>query len=596
MSVLGEFKRRKIIQVTAVYLLIAWLTMQVVDVINDPLNLPDWFDTVVIVLLALGLPIALILSWAFNLTPDGVARDTGDQPAQSGGRTIEYVLIGLLAIAVAWVLYRVETRPPDDDTVAIVEESQRNVLENSVAVLPFANLSPDPDNAFFAAGIHDTVLNELVKISDMHVISRTTMLRYADTEKSMSQIAEELRVETVMEGSVQYANGRVLVTAQLIDPQTDSHLWSENYNREFKDVFAIQADIATRIADALQARISPQERQSIEAKMTDSLEAYAYYLQAMERIGDISPASDTAENHALLDRAIELDPNFANAYALKAHLYVYRSTAEAEVIEYAGKALEIDPDLGLAHSALAKNHKSRMRNEEARLAFAKALALKPNDANTMDDMARFYAQIGDLDTAIRLASRVHDIDPGFSTVYRYVTAMAGDYETSVRAARQSVGFDSGGINRRMQLALAEQRVGNEEAAQMHARIAISLSGSDFEVYDQLPSYISAIVARRYRVLGFNEEARYMFDRFIERAESESPELTAPIFWAQAYIAVDDYEKVMAYLQLAAEQVSSGFRMGGNASLAANFYNNPKLETPEFVAVRKRLGYPALVER
>ena len=596
MSVLGEFKRRKIVQVLAVYLLIAWLIMQVVDVINDPLNLPDWFGTVVIVLLALGLPIALILSWAFNLTPGGVERDTGDQPAQSGGRTIEYVLIGLLAIAVAWVLYRVETKPPDIDTVAIVEEPQRNVLENSVAVLPFANLSPDPDNAFFAAGIHDTVLNELAKISDLHVISRTTMLRYADTEKSMSQIAKELRVETVMEGSVQYANGRVLVTAQLIDPQTDSHLWSENYNREFADVFAIQADIATRIADALQAQISPQERQSIQAKMTESPEAYAYYLQAVERIGDLTPADDVAENHALLDRAIELDPNFARAYALKAHLYVYRSTAEAEVIDYAEKALEIDRDLGLAHSALAKNHWVRMRDEKARQAFGAALALKPNDPNIMDDMARFHAQTGDIDIAIRLASRVHDIDPGFSTIYRYVNDMAGDYETSVRAARQDVQLNSGSRNRRLQLALAEQRAGNEEAAQMQARIAINLSGGDFAMYDQLPAYIGATVARRYRVLGFDKEAKYLSDRFIERAEKESPELNSPISWALAYIAVDDYEKVMAYLQLAAEQVSGGFRAGGSAELAANIYDNPKLETPEFVAVRKRLGYPALVER
>ena len=172
MSVLGEFKRRKIIQVTAVYLLIAWLIMQVVDVINDPLNLPDWFATVVIVLLALGLPIALILSWAFNLTPSGVVRDTGDQPAQSGGRTIEYVLIGLLAIAVAWVLYRVETKPPDSDTVAIVKEPQRNVLENSVAVLPFANLSPDPDNAFFAAGIHGSTLIRTNRLGRVSIANR----------------------------------------------------------------------------------------------------------------------------------------------------------------------------------------------------------------------------------------------------------------------------------------------------------------------------------------------------------------------------------------------------------------------------------------
>ena len=147
--------------------------MQVVDVVNEPLSLPDWFDTVAIMIVAIGFPIAVIVSWAFDLTPEGVVRDQGDAVAvRSGGRRIEYVFTGLLVIAVGTLLYR-EFTPPEQPVQVVAEEAQREVLPNSVAVLPFDNLSPDPDNAYFAAGIHDTILNELAKISDLNVIART---------------------------------------------------------------------------------------------------------------------------------------------------------------------------------------------------------------------------------------------------------------------------------------------------------------------------------------------------------------------------------------------------------------------------------------
>ena len=182
MSVLGELKRRKMFQVIAVYAVVAWLVVQVITSIEQPLNLPDWTDTLVIVLLALGFPVLLVVSWAFNVTPEGMVRDQGDDEAgKSPGRTIEFVLIGLVGIAVAWLIYRTEFDAPTATDPVVTEEAAADVRPNSIAVLPFANLSPDPDNAFFASGIHDSILNELAKINDMHVISRTTMMRYADT-------------------------------------------------------------------------------------------------------------------------------------------------------------------------------------------------------------------------------------------------------------------------------------------------------------------------------------------------------------------------------------------------------------------------------
>ena len=199
MSFLGEIKRRKVFQVAAVYLVVAWLLIQIVDVVNEPLNLPEWFDTAVIVALAIGFPIAVILAWAFDLTPEGVVRDQGTSATtQSRGRGIEYSLLGLIVVAIGWLFYRTEIGPSEQVVQVVAEEPQREVLPNSVAVLPFENLSLDPEDGFFAAGIHDTILKELANIGDMNVISRTSVLQYADGLTSIEQIAEDLRVEAVM--------------------------------------------------------------------------------------------------------------------------------------------------------------------------------------------------------------------------------------------------------------------------------------------------------------------------------------------------------------------------------------------------------------
>ena len=202
MSFLGEIKRRKVFQVGAVYAVVAWLAIQVITSIETPLGLPDWVDTLVIVLLAIGLPITLVISWAFDVTPEGVVRDAGgDAPVKSGRRKIEYVLIGLLVIAVGWIGCS-ELGPSG--------QPARDLLPNSIAVLPFENLSPDPDNAYFAGGIHEEILNQLAKIRDLNVIARTSVLNPDFTNGSMSipAIALALNVEIIMEGSVRYSGNR----------------------------------------------------------------------------------------------------------------------------------------------------------------------------------------------------------------------------------------------------------------------------------------------------------------------------------------------------------------------------------------------------
>jgi TolB-like protein/Tfp pilus assembly protein PilF len=395
-----------------------------------------------------------------------------------------------------------------------------NVLPNSVAVLPFANLSPDPDNAFFAAGIHDTILHELAKVSDLNVVSRTVMLRYAEENTPIRQIAEELNVQSVMEGSVQYAGGRVLVTAQLIDPQTNLHLWSENYDRDFSDIFAIQSEIATRIAEAMQAQLSPEERERIEVQMTESPEAYALYLRAMDLADwDFSPDDSTDEIHSLLDEAISHDPAFARAYSAKANIYSFNRHELPFAMEFANKALALDPDLGSAYSAIGMVHMRSMNNEDAINAFETALELTPNDINISDDFSRFLSRIGYYERSIIIARRVLQLDPGRMRLMAVQQWRAGDVEAALETIRQGVAISPNHYGTRVLSALLEHFAGNSVASDRETRIARSL-----RQIDSLSLVTLAQDSQRFNILGLEEDAAEMFKLIVKQVAERPGEL------------------------------------------------------------------------
>ena len=288
MSLLSEIKRRKVFQVAAAYAIVGWLLIQVVVSIEGPLGLPDWMDTFVIVLVIVGFPLALILSWVFDLTRAGIVRTRAlAEPAADSA-----------PVAAAAPIAHAAPIAPAAAAVTAAAASTRRILANSVAVLPFENLSPNADDAYFAAGIHEEVLNYLAKIRDLNVIARTSVRQYAGSDKPISQIARELGVGAVLEGSVRYAGQRVRIAAQLIEAETEKHLWSEIYERDLLDVFAIQADVAIKIAEALQAKLSDADEASLESlPKTHSTEAHSLYLaaQALVAQSDVlfvtSPAS-----------------------------------------------------------------------------------------------------------------------------------------------------------------------------------------------------------------------------------------------------------------------------------------------------------------
>ncbi len=474
-------------------------------------------------------------------------------------------------------------------------------LPNSIAVLPFENVSPDPDNAYFATGIHDTLLNELAKISDINVISHTSVLRYADGQTPFRQIAAELNVETVMEGTVQYADNQVRITAQLIDSETGAHLWSENYDRDFSGIFAIQTEIASNIAMALEAEVLPADRESIERPPTNSPDAYAAYLKAIAVIQsgfDVSASSGTLYVvQSYLDEALELDPEFALAYAWKARIFYlsrindpvteenwlgFKSEMDRLALEYASRALTLDPNIGLAHTVRSDVHLANWRAGPAQEEADEALRLSPKDPNVLGLYAAIETYIQDnFVEGVRYWERAVELDPNNDQKYDDLGATlvrAKRYDEASEALQECLDLrplDSA-CNRR--LAAAEIGRGNRD-------VALDVLRRLESQYQDTGVATLAIMAHGFGVLGQLDSAQRAFERLRERATIRYVD---PVIWAEAYMGVGDYDEALGLLNAAAENPDLIQTPYMPLNMRINFWSDPMLEQPEFAEVRRRL--------
>jgi TolB-like protein/tetratricopeptide (TPR) repeat protein len=493
------------------------------------------------------------------------------------------------------------TVDPHQTAVRIDSHPSREALPCSVAVLPLENRSPSPDHAFFAAGLHEAILNELVKVTDLHVMARTSVLRYArgysDGQTSISQIAADLNVQTVMSGSVQYANDRVRITAQLVDAESSAHLWSEVYDRDFSDIFAIQTDVATRIASVLRAELTPRDREALTEKPTQSSEAYAFYLRAIA-VGALAGGLETtprqsAAIHQSLDRALGLDPNFALAYALKARDFAYsmarlvRCSDELTVTirdelarENAKRALALDSESSLAHAGLAVAHRFARRDEEARLAFERSLELNPSDPRVLRDVAFFDLFRGRYDTAFEVAQKIVKAEPGLGNfLIAYALMPTGEFEGALTACRDALSL-------RPDFSLAHQLHGLIMLARGDKAEALESLRLSEELGYEASVYAIAQTGFAYQLLGHREDALRIFEK-IEMLAREY--VVTDAAWALAYLAVEDPDKALQSLSRAADQETAGEDISAT-TITFNMFAAPILEQPEFLALRRKLGF------
>ncbi|HEV3409353.1 MAG TPA: hypothetical protein VG095_03605, partial [Chthoniobacterales bacterium] len=341
-----EVKRRKVYRVAVAYVAATAGIIQLASATFPAWELPTWSLRLVIALLLLGFPIALIFAWVFDLTPEGIQRTPKPETYRPSHRRRNIaLLIGagvLISAAAGWFL---------------IPRASARKLDKSIAVLPFDNLSTDPGNAFFADGLHDDILTNLAKIEDLKVISRTSVMPYRGKPTSVRDIGRELGVGAVLEGSVRKEGNRIRLNVQLIDTRTDEHIWAEDYDRDLTDVFAIQTDLAEKVAEELRAKLSPSEIAQIARKPTENGEAYLAYVQARNLFLP-EDHDKLRQSEQLYERAIQLDPQFAVAlaYYSKLQSWFYRSIDPVPArIEraraLADRALKLDPELPEAHLA-----------------------------------------------------------------------------------------------------------------------------------------------------------------------------------------------------------------------------------------------------
>ena len=366
-NIFTELKRRNVYKVAVAYAVVGWLLIQVATQVFPFLEIPNWMIRLVILLTALGFPVALVIAWAFELTPEGIKRTEAADAARQHSRGGVWIAVVVVAATLSLGLFLLGRYTAGRATPQVTETPTAVNPQKSIAVLPFENLSEEKANAFFADGVQDEILTDLSKIADLKVISRSSVMHYrSGLERNPRKIGEELGVAHVLEGSVQRAGNRIRVNAQLIDARNDTHLWAQTYDRDLSDVFAIQSEIAKTIADQLQAKLSPQEKSAIQRPPTSDIAAFDLYTRArnlwLTAWGSSTGKDDLLQAADLLNQAVARDPSFFDAWCQLAvtevtiyfldwdHTPVRLTKAEVAV----QTAARLRPDAGETHLALGR--------------------------------------------------------------------------------------------------------------------------------------------------------------------------------------------------------------------------------------------------
>jgi len=476
-----ELKRRKVVRVITVYSAAAFVILELVSIIGEPLKLPEWTLAMVIVLLCIGFIIAVILSWIYDITPEGIEKTRSAQkisePAPEKPTRLQAWKIATYlsaVIIVALVMLHIISRSR--------ESKNLTELEKSIAVLPFRNDSPDTLNQFFIDGTMESIRNNLSKIDELSVIARTSVEQYRSNARNIILIGKALNVSYILEGSGQKYGNKIRLTVQLINAKNGDHIWSRQYDKEIEDIFSIQSEIAQSVASEIRSSITPEVKQRIEKEPTENIEAYNLYLQGryfynMEGKEGLDRSLD------FYKRALEIDSNYALAYSGMAATFTALATGgyfpRKEVMhlakETALKALEIDSKLGEAHAELAW---ARVINDwewiEGEKGFKRALELNPNYEGAHTKYSWLLSMVGRHDEAIQECKRAHELDP--LSVVSWVSLgrryyFARDYDRAIEEYHKVLEMFPDSEYVRVHLALALSQKGlHDEAIEVFSKI------------------------------------------------------------------------------------------------------------------------------
>jgi TolB-like protein/Flp pilus assembly protein TadD len=547
-SFFSELKRRNVYKVAVAYAVVGWVIAQIVTQIFPFLEIPNWVVRLVIVLIAIGFPIALVIAWAFEATPEGIKRteDVDLAAAAKQPKKHAWIYVVIIGGALSAALFFLGRYTAGNKTAAA---APNELSAKSIAVLPFDNLSRDPDNAFFAEGVQDEILTRLAKVADLKVIARTSTQKFKSSPENLPDIAKQLGALNILEGSVQKVNDQVRVNVQLINALTNAHLWAEIYDRKLSDIFAVQSDIAKTVADTLQARLTGSEKQMMAAQPTTDTAAYELYHKGRslweKRTGDNIPKAI-----AFYEQAIAHDPNYALAYAGLSSAYILspfyagadRLSTSPKAKEAALKALRLDPNLAEAHAALGKVlFFSEIDLAGAMREYKRAIELKPNDAGAHHWLGNdSLAALGQFEEAIAEGRRSVELDP-LSIVINADLAetfyYAKRYDESVTQLRKTLELDPTSFYTHYNLGIALQAKSDLPGAIVEYEKAKQLSGDNL--------LVSTLSAAAKAQAGDKDAAR----RMLSDLDKESQHREVLGYWrALLYLSLNNKEEALRWLE------------------------------------------------
>ncbi len=593
-NILTELKRRNVYRAAVAYGVVAWFLTQLTTQVFPFFEIPNSAVRFVVIALAVGFPIAMLLSWLYELTPEGIVRTEDLDPVQArsvqraSGRILDFIIIGVLLLVIAMMI--VGRRP-------FYRQPGESIVQKSIAVLPFENRSEDKANAYFADGIQDEILTRLSKIADLKVISRTSTQHYQNKPRNLAQIAKQLGVANILEGSVQKAADQVRVNVQLINAQTDSHLWADTFDRKLTDIFGVESEIAKRIAESLQAKLTGREEQALAVKPTNNPEAYDAYLRglAFEARNVAAPSAydrDLVEKAiGFYERAVQLDPNFAIAWArlsrVNADVYFNRfdatTTARGDAAKHALEtAQKLEPssaetllalgyyqywvqhDYGAAKITFGRVGKMLPGSSEIPMALGliarreghwdqsiayweQALALDPRNLELLNGAAETYSMVRQFPAVLKLCDRALDIkpnDPDFMAAKAASYQAQGNLQEAARFLPEInwqtsswYAFDTKFLQLRL------ERNYGEAVRLLQARLAQSryASEQDKGVCQMALAFTQRLAGDSAGAKITSEQARNILERF---CRDEPDNIVAAIALSQAYAVMGDKDSAL----------------------------------------------------
>jgi TolB-like protein/Tfp pilus assembly protein PilF len=448
----SELKRRNVYKVAVAYAVVGWALSQGIAQVFPVFDVPNWAIRMIVLLIILGFPVTVVFAWLFEITPEGIKRTEVADAANKHSRGKTWIYVVVIGAIASIGLFFLGRYTASNSASAARTEAATVAPNKSIAVLPFDNLSRDPDNAYFCEGVQEEILARLAKVADLKVISRTSTQHFKSTPDNLPLIAKQLGVAHILEGSVQKAADQVRVNVQLIKAANDSHLWADTFDRKLDDIFAVESEIATTIADKLRAKLTGSEAQAIGSRPTENSAAHELYLRGLY-FWNKRNAADLEKALTCFQQAVTQDPNYAQAWSGISQAYmllpIYGGAAPVNALpkarEAANKAILLDTSLGGPHATLGNIYTATFDFPASIREFEKAIELDPNDATTHHWFGDTVLEcIGDNERAIAEHKRALELDPlslSINVDLGYSYYMAGRYPEGIAQVRKALDLD-----------------------------------------------------------------------------------------------------------------------------------------------------------